>query len=145
MEACEICGKETSEVYEVEVGGAKLIACKDCAKTAKGAKRIGAEEKPRAKKTKERKENEKEIVEGYGKIIKEARQRMGLELKVLAEKINEKESYLLRVEQEKTLPNETLVKKLEKELGIKLVKETEEVKGKGIGKKEDLTIGDFAE
>ena len=46
---------------------------------------------------------------------------MGLPLDVLAERINEKWSFLERVEHEKTLPDDKLCRKLEKELGIKLM------------------------
>ena len=45
---------------------------------------------------------------------------MGLSLKVLAEIINEKESFLARVENERAKPSNTLIKKLEKTLDIKL-------------------------
>jgi ribosome-binding protein aMBF1 (putative translation factor) len=53
---------------------------------------------------------------------------MGLPLEVLAERINEKESYLRSIEHGKMSPTLLVARKLEKELGVKLVETvTEEV------------------
>ena len=56
-----------------------------------------------------------------GKIIRDARDRLGLTTAVVAERINEKHGYLERVERGELAPTLALAKKLEKELGIKLV------------------------
>ena len=73
--------------------------------------------------------------------------RTGLPIAVLAERINEKVSFLERVVNQKTLPGEHLARKLEHELGIKLlaaVSATEEKKGGGSSGKE-MTLGDILE
>ncbi|MFA6908155.1 MAG: helix-turn-helix domain-containing protein, partial [Candidatus Micrarchaeia archaeon] len=75
------------------------------------------------------------------------RKKMGRPLEVLAERINEKHSFLERVEHEKTLPDVKLAHKLERELGIKLLQEVssgtaadvKDRQGKG------MTLGDILE
>jgi ribosome-binding protein aMBF1 (putative translation factor) len=79
--------------------------------------------------------------------MKEARERMKIPIKVLAEMLNEKETLLSRVEQQKTLPPEELRKKLERALGITLQEsERSEQKVSMIGRKsqEGATLGEFA-
>ena len=65
-------------------------------------------------------EENEQVREGFGTAIRSRREQMKLPLKVLAEMLNEKEGMLSRVEQQKTLPPEDLIKKLEKTLNIKL-------------------------
>jgi len=62
-----------------------------------------------------------EIIEGYGKIIISAREKLGLPIAVVAERLKEKESYLHAIEHERLNPTIEVAKKLEKELGIKLI------------------------
>ncbi|MEM3876096.1 MAG: helix-turn-helix domain-containing protein, partial [Candidatus Micrarchaeaceae archaeon] len=62
-----------------------------------------------------------QIIDDYGETIRRARESMGLSLKVLAELLNEKESFLARIEKQKTTPNSKLIEKLEKTLNIKLI------------------------
>jgi putative transcription factor len=50
---------------------------------------------------------------------------MKLPLSVLAERLAEKESFLERIEAEKTRPSIELAKKLEKELNVKLLEPAE--------------------
>lgn len=142
---CEICGEREAD-YLILIEGAKLAACHRCAGAGKVIRslreapvRNTEAPKPRA---------EMEVVEGYGSVISGARKRMGLPIEVLAERINEKLSFLERVEHEKTLPDEKIARKLEKELGIKLLQESgsggtsEEPKSRGTG---GMTLGDILE
>ncbi len=140
---CDICGCEGAE-YIILVEGAKLNACADCCDAGKvlrgPPKREFTQPEAKAK-------DELEVIEGYGKIISSARRKMGLGLDVLAERINEKHSFLDRVEREKTLPGEKLARKLEKELGITLLQriseggEVPEDRGPAKG----ITLGDVIE
>lgn len=70
---------------------------------------------------------------------------MRLPLKVLAEMLNEKETLLLRVEQQRTMPSMELAKALEKALGIKLTESGQpQADGSGYGGKgEKVTLGDY--
>ncbi len=147
VEECEICGSKTKDVYIIDVEGAELRVCTKCAK----GKRIVSKvvERPYAQRKNTRKGNEEDtqVVEDYGRIIHNAREAMRLPLKVLAEMLNEKETLLLRIEQQRTLPSIVIAKKLEKALNVKLT-ETGNIEenvsssaGRGSGR---ITLGDFA-
>jgi len=66
-----------------------------------------------------------DIIEGYGHVIKSAREKSGLPLAVIAERINEKESFLHALENERLKPTTDIAKKLEKELKIKLIEKVD--------------------
>ncbi len=127
---CEICGAETDTLYEIEIEGATMLVCSVCAKgkhltgkvVREGKTEQDEKQKQETKSRKQEGEEEYELIDNYGEEIKKARENLGIPVKVLAEKISEKASTLLRVEEQKTLPNDKLVKKLEKELGIKLTR-----------------------
>ena len=127
MEECEICGRKAGNLYLVELEGAQMVACSECSKGAKIIEQLKTAEKIEQAKRPEKTVEELQVVENYGKTIRRAREMMGIPLKVLAEKINEKESTLFRIENEHTLPSDKVAKKLEKELGIRLIVK-EEVK-----------------
>lgn len=137
---CEMCG-EGEASFLILVEGAKLHVCANCAKHGK----VISAPQPISKRRLEVKKEKPEIdvVPEFGRKIREARERMRVDRKVLAELVNEKESFLERVENEKALPNEALGRKLEKALGIKLF---EEIKHEHVevkeGKKQGLTLGD---
>ncbi|MEM0149472.1 MAG: multiprotein bridging factor aMBF1 [Candidatus Micrarchaeaceae archaeon] len=126
MEECELCGRKIEHAYIIEVEGVELRVCSKCAEgkhiiqepkaaPARPSKGSAAKFHEGAKSA-----EDSEIIENYGSLIREARERMGLPLKVLAEMLNEKETLLLRIEEQKTLPSNELEKKLEKALNIKL-------------------------
>ncbi|MFA4983453.1 MAG: multiprotein-bridging factor 1 family protein [Candidatus Micrarchaeia archaeon] len=122
MGECEICGAPEAG-YLVQVEGAKLNVCRDCS----GSGKLIRAPQRQAEKGEEAPANirqEMEVVEGFGRIISEARRKNGLPIEVLAERINEKLSFLERVEHERTLPDEKLCRKLERELGVKLLEAT---------------------
>ena len=142
---CEICGAEGAG-YIILVEGAKLTVCSDCSGSGKLIRaplpeRSSTDAPVRAMRL------EMEVVDGFGAIIAGARKKMGLPLEVLAERINEKHSFLERVEHEKTLPDEKLAHKLEKELGIKLLQEVSS--GTAVNAKDrqgkGMTLGDILE
>jgi putative transcription factor len=64
---------------------------------------------------------ELEVVEGYGRTVRQARERAGLTRMELARKLFIVENVLERIESEHLKPNEAVAKKLEKELGITLL------------------------
>lgn len=147
---CEICGAEVSETYEVEIEGTTMFACKIC---AKGKHMTGRTESivrdDRRKKepvqVKKVEEGGKELVDDYGERIRKAREQLGLPMKVLAERINETETLLSRVENQKTLPNDSLVRRIERELGIKLMVKQEVEKVNQVHDRTDkITLWDFA-
>lgn len=123
---CESCAKGKALIGKIDLAG----------------KRAGRKEEYKVGKEKV---EEEEVIDGYGQAIRKARERMGFPLKVLAERIAEKESTLLRVEEQKTLPSVALTKKLEKELGIKLTSKAGPVSAAVPMKKSGpITLGDAA-
>ncbi|MEM3555729.1 MAG: multiprotein bridging factor aMBF1 [Candidatus Micrarchaeia archaeon] len=138
---CEMCG-EGEASFLILVEGAKLRVCSNCAKYGKvlsAPKPVSVSKRVEVKKEKP----ELDVVADYGRRIREAREKMKIDRKVLAELVNEKESFLERVENEKALPNAMLGAKLEKVLGVKLF---EEIKHEHVEtkkeKKNELTLGD---
>lgn len=146
MEECELCGKRIDSAYVVDVEGVELRVCTKCA----SGKRIMSkpETRPIAKPryTRVRKnEEEPSLREDYGNIMRRARERMKLPLGVLAEMLNEKETLLLRVEQGKTLPSASLIKKLEKALGIRLYEKEKAETNDNVqrSRAESVTMADY--
>jgi putative transcription factor len=126
MLECEICGKVIKgKAYIVKIDSAEVIACEECAIGKEVIRVIGGESKKTEAKSKIEEEKE-EIAFDYGERIRKAREELKIPLKVLAERINEKESYLKRIEDQEVLPSEEVARKLEKELGIKLFEKVEE-------------------
>lgn len=151
MEECELCGNKTANIYVVDVEGVELHVCAKCAKGKRVISRIEAESGKSAghgsKKVQaqpKHSEEEAEVIDDYGKVMREAREKMKLPLNALAEMINEKETLLYRVENQKTLPTIGLAKKLEKALNIKLERSIPKVEEAGHGdRKGSATIGEF--
>lgn len=123
---CDICGRAPVRA-QILVEGAKLLACGSCMRSGKVIHRFEEEDegghiefqKPSNLKA------EDEIVEGVGKIIKDARDRAKLPLAVVAERVNEKESYIDALENNRLTPSMAVARKLERELGIKLVEKVQ--------------------
>ncbi|VVC02331.1 Uncharacterised protein [uncultured archaeon] len=140
---CEVCG-EGEAMYLAMIEGAKLNVCAACAGSGRIVKPLFAPQPSAA--AAGRLKEEMEVVEGYGSLIAGARKKLGLPIEVLAERINEKLSFLERVEHEKTLPDEKVVHKLEKELGIKLLQPASESAAPSTSRSgAGMTLGDILE
>ncbi len=146
MEDCEICGRQISTVYVVKIENAIMNLCARCAKGKTPIEVIEEQVKSRPSHMQEKKSAEEyEVVSDYGKRIRNAMSSMGLTTKVLAERINEKESVLIRVENQKLPPDDKLVKKLERELNVRLTQEIKEERSRAPPRhNEPLTLGDMA-
>jgi len=133
---CEVCGREIfgQPFYRVIEGG-RLTVCNQCAKFSKEewdparpqartqpTRRRSAEPKPARRSDIDTAES-LELVEGYGMIIKKARQKKGLLVEDFAKKINEKESVVKKLEKEDMNPPLDLIKKVQRELGINILEE----------------------
>ena len=148
MYDCEICGRKTDTLYIIEVEGAELTSCAKCSEGKDVVDTIGSDEgRAKAKGFSAAKAPvlEEELVDNFGDEIRKARERLGLPLNVLAERINEKESTLNRVEHGKMQPTVALTKKLEKQLGIRLTSMPEQLPkpGRSAGGS-SMTLGDAA-
>lgn len=145
MEECEICGRKVENLYLIELEGAQMVACAECSKGAKVIEQLRTSQKVEQARRPEKKLEEFQIVENYGRTIRRGREMLGLPLKVLAEKINEKESTLFRVENEQMLPGDKLARKIEHELSVRLIaKEEANASSRTASKAEPLTLGDAA-
>ncbi len=124
---CDICGKNDATAIAL-VEGAQVAVCHKCAKFGKVLySLVDMEEQGKVAVGSALASIEsEEIVEGYAKLIKKAREEMGLPPAVVAERIREKESYLEKIEKGTLLPSLQVARKLEKELGIKLVESVRE-------------------
>ncbi len=147
---CEICGKREAKLVVI-IEGAEMNACYVCGKNAKIIGRIGRAQENKEEVIVEREETkgleeEERIIEGFGEQIRKARMKIGLSREELAKKINEKESYLKHIEREEMVPNDKILKKLEKALGIKL---KEKIKGSfekiKLEEKKEESLEDVAE
>lgn len=140
MASCEMCGKEGGNIPTI-VEGITLNLCKNCSKHGKVLS------KPRKKEQRiesRREEMIENLAEGYGKKIREAREKNGLTQKEMALQINEKESILQKIENEQFKPTIGKAKKLEKVLKIKLLdSEVETPKYEKTKTTGALTIGDL--
>ncbi|MBI2659742.1 TIGR00270 family protein [Candidatus Woesearchaeota archaeon] len=144
---CDLCGKTTESLAKAIIEGVNLDVCADCAKFGKvisAPKRPSPKEQHMQLQKREEKEKTELIVEDYPEIIKKKRESMGLTQKEFANRINEKEVIISKIETGAFAPPINLARKLEKFLGIKLVEEYKEDAFKS-GRKsiEGFTLGDF--
>ena len=146
---CDLCGKTTESLAKAIIEGVQLDVCSDCAKFGKviaAVKRPSAKEqhKQYIKQQQAKEEKIELLVENYAEIIKKKREEIGLTQKEFANRINEKESTIHKIETGALEPPLHLAKKLENVLGIKLIEQHEEIhenlRKSRIG---GFTLGDF--
>jgi putative transcription factor len=153
---CEVCGKESLMLKCVKIEGSELNACPECA-------RFGVEKSPRPKMTtapvhvsdalekRERRAQQKdvfsetaeELVPDFAQRIRKARERQGWSPEDLGKKLNEKKSVVLKLETGQMKPDDQLVKKLERLLGIKLKDTPTAMSTPRTVQQRGLTLGDF--
>ncbi len=126
---CDICGKREAS-FIVEIEGAKMAACRGCA--YHGNIVLSLEENPGAPKPAGRMNApkvlklEEDLVEGYGKTVRRARESRNMKIEELANQINEKASYLDKMENESIRIPIKIAKKLERALNIKILEKVED-------------------
>lgn len=135
---CEICGKEIKKALKIKIGSSMMQVCSECSKFGevyghrnevyahrKFAGTLGKPRKRTRTAAKKMPEEGKELIlaENYGKIIKNAREKLNLSQEKLAKMLSEKESVISRIEAQHMKPSERLAKKLEKALKIKILEE----------------------
>lgn len=139
---CEVCGKDSRELFLISVEGTKLKVCRGCstcgtfiAKVQEPIERMFAiaSEEP-----------ETELVDDYTKLIRGARQKDGLTQEDLAKKINENLNVLKKVEKGELTPPEKLSRKLEKLFKIRLFQQVKREAVKGKKSDASLSLEDVA-
>ena len=115
---CEICGRNSSDLYLISVEGTRLTVCSDCSSCGTFIAKI--EETPLERATMATEEPETDIVDNYAELIRGVRARASLTQEELAKKINESLNVIKKVEKGELVPTEKLSKKLEKLFKIRL-------------------------
>lgn len=150
MVQCEMCGAETAAPKTIKIEGAELEVCANCAdfgtevqtgaasssgstkySTGGSASSSGAtgsagssgssggssSSRPR----RDMFDEMEEIVADYDDRIRQGRESAGLSQSELADQLNEKASFIRKLERGESLPNDTIRRKLEKALDVDLV------------------------
>lgn len=140
---CEVCGRSIEKPMYVCIEGTEMRTCSGCAKFGVQLKKG----EPVPQKTFASRSQEEEViacVQGYGAMMRKARERLGLTQEELGKRINEKLSVITRLESEKMVPDENLAKKLERSLGVKVLEKADEkLVEKAIQRRSEFTIGDM--
>ncbi len=157
---CEMCGKE-GPTREAIISGARIQVCQNCARFGEasgsgGSSRPGAPVSQsvidqRLEKRKRRMQSKDiyagattiEIVDDYGGVVRRAREAKGKGLKEFANEIQEKQGILAKVEANDLVPDEKLMKKLEKALDIKLTEAVESGGSTGGSRSGGMTLANF--
>jgi putative transcription factor len=128
--SCDICGRPDARAI-ILIEGAKMMACGGCMRSGKVLHHLGSDDEENKEILKSQSARaismgeSEEIVEGFGKIIRKARDKIGLGIGVIAERINERESFIDAIENERLAPTLEIARKLQRELGIKLIEKVE--------------------
>ena len=152
MTDCEICGDEEAE-YKISIEGAALMACMGCSKMGKILERAARMDEPpapggfssfpaRPQQTMPGAE-EPEIIENYAELIQKAMARLKLSAAVLAERLNEKESFIKRIESGGAAPTTALAKKLQDELDTNLFGSGDGAPPQNFGGRKSVTMADL--
>ena len=84
-----------------------------------------------------------EIIDDYGGAIREAREARGMDLEQFAASIQEKKGLLAKVEANNLIPDDKLIKKIEKALDIKLMETVQSGSTVGGGSSGKMTLANF--
>ena len=158
---CEMCGKDVPQTREAIVSGARIMVCPSCSKFGEmsgtaGSSRPGAPVSQsvidQRLERRERRMQSKdiyagtttiEIVDDYGGVIRRAREARGMDLKTFANEIQEKQGILAKVESNNLVPEDRLIKKIEKALDIKLTEAVQSGGTVGGSYSNSMTLGNF--
>ena len=157
---CEMCGKEVPMTKTVIVEGSRLNVCPGCARFGEDYRASSSNGAPvtqtvieeRLQKRERRMQSKDiyagsasvELVDDYGGVIREARVAKGMDLDQFAASILEKKGTLAKIESNNLIPDDKLIKKIEKALGIKLTESVQSgvTVGGGNGRN-NMTLGNF--
>ena len=160
---CEMCGRNVgTRAYTVQ--GARMNLCMECARfgseyndprAASGNRpapgSIDAVIQQRLEKREKRQQTRDiyagtettELRDDYGKIIGDAIRKKGMTVKEFAESISEKELTISKIVSQTLTPDDKIVAKLEKNLGVKLYEVVSTANGAGRSQSSGMTLGNF--
>jgi putative transcription factor len=142
------------------IEGAKMLVCPSCAKFSsstwhpeKNNSSIRSDQSPskrvfnssRRTRANRSLHSNLELIDDFPKVVREARERLGLDHDTLGRKIREKVSVLQKIESGKLNPDTDLARKLEHELRIKILSPPQQVEYSEDTsvKPQQLTFGDM--
>jgi len=153
---CEMCGRMTGKLINVEIEGTEMKTCVDCAKFGKEISFKAKSNVPpnvneglqkRSKRIQSRDIFEEsrvlELAFDYSQRISNARNALGITQEELGKRINEKKSIITKLESANIHPDEKTIKKLEKALDINLKESVQPMKVKTFTTSKTFTIGDL--
>ena len=152
---CEICGTEIKgNPIRVTVEGTILDVCGKCAHYGKPqdkwtpvSRKIAPTERIIVSHRPKRDAFDKledEILPDYAQVIRKARESQGLTIEELASKMMEKATLIRKIEREELVPEDTVRRKLETTLNIKLTERVSSQDQRGGGFIRGTTLGDVA-
>ena len=156
---CEMCGQEVPGLRKITIDRSVLSVCSRCVKFDSGSPSSKAGEQSTVSGTiserlerREKRQKTKDVLEqvqeelalDYSSRISKARSSMGMSQKDLGKKINEKKSVVAKLEHGDMVPDDKLIRKLERALDISI---REKLSPVAVPKKSDpsksMTLGDF--
>ncbi len=157
---CEMCGNEVPLTKPVFIEGSKLNVCPNCSKFGDEhrSQKSGSAPAPSASVIEQRLQKREQrmqvkdvyrgsemtqLVDDYGDVIRKARIAKGMDLEQFAASIYEKKGTLSKIESNNLVPDDKMVKKLEKALGIKLTEAVSNVGQVGGSQTTKMTLSNF--
>jgi putative transcription factor len=168
-----MCGAETSTPKTAKIEGAELQVCEDCADfgteidqggdsgtttkystggadsssgaTSQSGGSTGSGSRSGGRSRRDMFDDMDEVVHDYDARIRQAREDAGLSQAELGDQLNEKDSFIRKIERGESLPSDDLRKKLEHALDIELLKDEsgdEDAEWSGEGAESGMTLGD---
>ena len=129
MGVCELCGKGRTSVFTIFVSGAKVAACAACSEkrgVSLPSKTTGAPVKSTINHKRTRKNDNRpkfEVASDFHLRIRKAREALGISVQDLGRRLNMRVQDLQRYEGG-SVPPDSVAKKLERELKIDIMVET---------------------
>ncbi|HYY48213.1 MAG TPA: multiprotein bridging factor aMBF1 [Thermoplasmata archaeon] len=155
---CELCGAEVPRLKSVAIDATILSVCEGCSRFGEAvaaptlrpghmppviAQRLEARQRRMTPKDVYTEGGELELADDFPARIRSARESRGWKQADLAAKINERASVIAKLESGTISPGDDLVRKLERQLGIKLKERVQPVAVKKGAAGGGVTLGDL--
>lgn len=155
---CELCGADVPRLKNVAIEATVLSVCEGCAKFGETvaapavrhgnlpprvAERLEARQRRMTPKDVYAETGELELADDFPARIRGAREARGWKQADLGAKINERESVIAKLESGTMTPGDDLVRKLERQLGVKLKERVQPIAVKKQPSMGALTLGDL--
>ncbi len=155
---CELCGADVPRLKNVAIDATILSVCADCSRFGDEvstpalrqstmppiiAQRLETRQRRMTPRDVFTQAGELELAEDFPQRIRQAREARGWKQADLGAKINERVSVIAKLESGTISPGDALVRKLERELGIKLKERVEPVAVKKQATGSGVTLGDL--